>query len=81
MTPLEIQIALIYHATANDFRDGDFSAPAVRDAIDWFVDVGFLKLRTIEAGNSIYTKTGKLDAYCKKLCSIGLPKQTWSYED
>ena len=82
MTPLEIQIALTYHSTANDFRDGDFSAPAVRDTITWFEEIGFIRLRTAaDAGDSIYTATEKLHVYCRKLCSIGLPKQMWTYED
>lgn len=83
MTPLEIQIALTYHCTANDFRDGDFSAPAVRDVIDWFVEIGFLRLNApgLSASNAIYIPMEKLHVYCKKLCSIGLPKQVWTYDE
>lgn len=83
MTPLEIQIALTYHCTMNDFRDGDFTAPAVRDCIDWFVDIGMLRLNTplLSPSKAVYAPTDKLHAYCKKLCSIGLPKQTWTYDE
>lgn len=38
MTPLEISILLHYHVSPTDYRGGDFSAPAVREAIDRFVD-------------------------------------------
>lgn len=34
MSPLEIEIMLHYYTTPGDYRDGDFSAPAVRQAID-----------------------------------------------
>ena len=81
MTPLEIQIALTYHCTMNDFRDGDFSAPAVRESIDWFVEIGFLKLSQPWITKTLYEPTEKLHVYCKKLCSIGLPKQTWTYDE
>jgi hypothetical protein len=83
MTPLEIQIALTYHATANDFRDGDFTAPAVRDTIDRFVKIGFLKLntKTNPDVHTIYVPTKMLHAYCHKLTTIGLPKQVWTYDE
>lgn len=34
VTPLQLEILLWYHARANDYRDGDFSASAVRSEID-----------------------------------------------
>lgn len=79
MTPLEIQIALVYHATASDFRDGDFSAPAVRQAIEDFLSRGLLKLDPNK--NTIYIATERLDVYCEKLKSIELPRQIWGYDE
>ena len=42
MTPLEIEIILYYYSRTNDYRDMDFSAPAVRQAIDWMKAEGVL---------------------------------------
>jgi hypothetical protein len=82
MSPLGIQIALTYCATANDFRDGDFSAPAVRELIDWFVEMGLLRLsEPKDHTNTIYVATDKCHAYVGKLCSIDLPKQVWTYDE
>lgn len=36
MSPLQINILLHYYARCNDYRDGDFSAPAVAEAIEIF---------------------------------------------
>jgi hypothetical protein len=82
MTPLQIQIALVYHATSSDFRDGDFSVPAVRQAIEDFLTYGLLKLninRQLD-NEPVYVGTERLDVYCEKLKSIELPTQMWGYE-
>lgn len=36
MTPLQLEILLHYYSRADDYRCGDFGAPAVRDAIEYF---------------------------------------------
>jgi len=36
MTPLQLQILIHYAYSAEDYRQGDFSATAVREAIDLF---------------------------------------------
>jgi hypothetical protein len=38
MTPLELSILLHYFACADDFRGGDFRAPAVREALQRLAD-------------------------------------------
>lgn len=82
MSPLEITIAINYAISSRDFRDGDFSASAVREAIYRFVDIGFLRLRIQgDAGDAIYVATDMCMAYVEKLCSIGIPKRKWVYED
>lgn len=43
MTPLELEILLHYKSHADDYRQGDHSASAVRDAFDAFVAGGFLQ--------------------------------------
>lgn len=42
MSPLQIEILLCYYARCCDYRDGDFSAPAVRTEIDYFREAGYL---------------------------------------
>jgi len=77
MTPLIIDMILHYHTTPGDYRDGDFSAPAVREAINLMRDEWGL----IENGCGRYKPTDRLHAYVAKLCSIGLPEQRWIYPE
>jgi hypothetical protein len=82
MSPLEITIAINYAVSSRDFRDGDFSAPAVREAIDWFVELGFLRLAVASDNvKAVYVSTDMCRVYVEKLCSIGIPKRKWVYED
>lgn len=79
MTPLELSILIHYRGCANDFRDGDFSAPAVRQAIDDFRDRLFL-LENINANPEAYamyrlTERGKV--FVNELCKLPLPVQVW----
>ncbi len=43
MSPLQVEILLWYSCRAIDFRNGDFSAPAVREAIDEFLIARLLR--------------------------------------
>lgn len=43
MTPLQIEIVLHYYVRPTDYRDGDFTAPAVSQALDHFKRAGVLK--------------------------------------
>lgn len=78
MSPLEINILLHYHCSSVDYRDGDFSAPAVRDSIDAFKgDLGLL-----EPDNSEWQRTYKLTpkaaAWIEAICNLPLPVCTWT---
>lgn len=80
MTPLEISILLHYHCTVTDYRDGDFSAPAVREAIDRFYKVDELLKPTPEAlrgtwGAYVITERGR--ALVEALTRVPLPVQVW----
>ena len=81
MTPLEIEILLWYHCRAADYRDGDFSAPAVRDTIDNFRDhLGLIENR--ENGRCgdypcTYRLTDRGEAYVGALKAVPLPVKTW----
>lgn len=79
MSPLELQILIHYYGCANDFRDGDFSAPAVREAIDNFVKV--TKLLCFDSRTdrtAAYVLTPKGRAYVKALCQTPLPVCVWT---
>lgn len=74
MTPLQIEILLHYHCCPGDYRDGDFAAPAVREAIDGFRDAGLLK----DSGQGrIYEPTDGVRAYVDALCAVPLPVLQW----
>ena len=77
LTPLALEIILHYHCTPGDYRGGDFSAPAVRELIDWMVDE---ELITHKVGGG-YQSTSRLSAVVEKLCSVGLPEQRWVYQE
>lgn len=75
MTPLKIEMMLHYYTSATDYRDGDFSAPAVREAINWFRDeAGMLAANDPKAGkDTAYSITEKGKFYVEYICSVPLP--------
>ncbi len=78
MTPLEISILIHYRCSPTDFRDGDFSAPAVRQAIDQFKDSGFIRLtEDDDKAEAIYVGTDKCRAYVEALEAVPEPVQRW----
>lgn len=74
MTPLEIGIMLHYYCRADDYNDGDFSAPAVTEALDLFVEKELLKHNTIEVAFEI-TEGGRM--YVESLMKVPIPKKVW----
>lgn len=85
MTPLEIEIVLHYHTRANDYRDGDFSFPAVRETLDCFRE----DLNLIEnwpeddksPTNQTYRITERGRIYAEALKAVPLPIQIWVIPD
>lgn len=78
MTPLKLSMLICYATTRSDYRNGDFSAPAVREAIEYFKEKGFLRLT--EPGDSwqtIYTGTEKAEVFVNALCAVPEPIQQW----
>lgn len=76
MTPLEIQILLHYYACADDFRGGDFSAPAVGEAIAWFTQSDLLEPthETQDKGPEFcITERGRV--YVEALRAVPLPEK------
>lgn len=76
MTPLDIDILLHYHCSASDYRDGDLTAPAVRDSIAWALHEGLLECRT-DSADATYRTTSRGDALVLAMCRMALPTQQW----
>lgn len=82
MTPLQIEILLWYHCRAADYRDGDFTAPAVREAIDDFRGAArLLEPAPKPNGCRAYRLSDRGEAFVKRLCETPLPVCRWVFED
>ena len=79
MTPLELSILIHYRGSAADFRFGDFSAPAVRQAIDWFKGSAEMLEPTNkdEHPDATYRLTAKGQFFVDQLCAMPLPVSVW----
>jgi hypothetical protein len=77
MTPLQLEILIHYSYSAVDYRDGDFSAPAVREAIDAFRDQSALLTKSENFGQS-YTLSERGRVYIHHLLNQPLPIRTWT---
>jgi hypothetical protein len=80
MSPLEIEILLHYYCLPTDYRDGDFSAPAVKNAIERFRD----ELNLLEPTQSMdvyhdphYRITERGRVFVEALCNMPLPVKQW----
>jgi hypothetical protein len=76
MSPLQIEILLHYYKAADDFRDGDFSAPAVRKAINIFREEGYLRSEKSVSGRC-YDLSPKGYVYVTALMDVPEPVQHW----
>jgi hypothetical protein len=84
MTPLEIEILMHYRCRAVDYRDGDHSAPAVKEAIEGFIAQGLLThhgfcIERFDDGSlrARYAVTDRAIAYLDALCNVPLPVSAW----
>lgn len=76
MSPLEIEILLHYHSRTNDYRGGDFTAPAVREAINNFRDCEEM-LCPCESGSRTYRLTERGRVFVDALQRLPLPRRVW----
>lgn len=79
MTPLIIEILLHYFYSPTEYRNGDLSAPAVRDGIVWLRDEAML-IRTRAERNeygSTYEVTDRGRAHIENLKALPLPISKW----
>lgn len=79
-SPLMIAIGLHYHTRQGDYGkgagDNNFDAPAVKEAIQMFVNGGLLKEPAVNAG-AMYEGTDGLRIWCEALCDVRWPVQVW----
>lgn len=83
-TPLEISIALHYRCRPGDYGkgmgDNNWTAPAVRDTIAFFVERGLLA-KSPQGCEAEYYPTDALQVYVNALCNVPLPVQQWVIPD
>jgi len=79
MTPLQIDILLHYRCRGVDYREGDFSAPAVRDAIDEFLEFSGMLQESMDDGDKKYELSDRGEFYVSALCDMPLP--VWAMPD
>jgi len=76
MTPLQIEILMHYYTRPGDYREGDFSAPAVRETMEYFEDINLLKKIPISSDTSdenLYKLDDRGKVYLEALMRVPLP--------
>lgn len=77
MRPIEIEILIHYYTRADDYREGDFSAPAIREIIDSFsAGPDSLIERSTHRGQC-YTVSDRGRVYVEALMAVPLPVRAW----
>jgi hypothetical protein len=87
MSPLGIEILLHYHCRADDYRNGDHTAPAVKEIFHWFLMEDMLRHEGFtpeyfECGHRLkarYALTSRGKAFVDYLQAIPLPTASWSF--
>lgn len=77
MTPLQIEMLLHYYSRADDYRDGDFSAPAVREALEGFKRDELLEEDKADTPRTCYVITERGRVYIEAIRAIPLPERRW----
>ncbi len=78
MTPLHIDIMLHYNIGDSDYRDGDFSAPAVREFVQDLITYDLLERFPQDEDCKFkcgITEKGR--AWINGLCQTPMPVQKW----
>ena len=81
MVPLALEILVHYNQYGCDFRDGDFSATAVRGWLDQLHAVGLLERAHRGIGRNgvrmLYQLSDRGYAHVEAICRLPLPVQKW----
>ena len=85
MSPLQIEMLLHFYGRGDDYRDGDYSAPAVQDALSYFGHEGLIQRYEPEGDRDAaitksYELTDRGAAFVVALMRMPLPKQIWICE-
>lgn len=76
MTPLELEILLHYHTMPGDYRNGDFSAPAVGSALCRHYNRGLLSERVFPT-TSRYKISERGRVFISHVLETPMPRQAW----
>lgn len=77
-TPLEMQILLHYYYSPEDYKQGDYSAPSVREAINSFRDQhGLIREKLEKDSYGLYEITERGRALVHAALKTPLPVQVW----
>lgn len=81
-TPLEIEILLHYSTSArsSQYREGDFSAPAVGKAMRRFEELGLIEREHGDVFGKTMFRTKGLELYLEALCAVPLPVNGWTIQ-
>lgn len=74
MTPFELSILVHYYGCADDFRDGDFSAPILRPTIQKMVQD---ELLAVDGDKRMYKIGLRGAVFVEAVCNLDLPVQKW----
>ncbi len=77
MTPLQIEMLLHYYSRADDYRDGDFSAPAVQEALEGFKRDELLAADQAGPPRTCYVITERGRVYVEALRAVPMPERRW----
>lgn len=77
MSPLRIEIALHYYTIPGDYDPERLDAPAVKEAIQDYIEAGLLQVSARE-GQRFEGVDEALSVYVEALCSVPLPVLKWS---
>ena len=75
MTPLHIDILLHYYTRPGDYRDGDFSAPAVKEYVGWLAGNDLISSAHCKVEKYEITDRGR--ALVDAICDTPLPINKW----
>ena len=79
MSPLMLSILIHYHCFPSDFRNGDFTAPAVRKAINYFLQNNLLKEASDTNDRQTLEPTEGCHLFVRHLCDQPLPTLTMKW--
>lgn len=78
MNAITLHILVHYYYEVRDFRDGDLTAPAVRDAVSQLRAQDLIAPTNGDEDAPTYELTDKGKVYVRALLRVPLPVQAWA---